>query len=503
MAERTACLNQPLSPPSTVCRLGHRIRARHGQRFRRLPAPVMEPCKIGFVRENIINCTTIQIPYRAGARMAGDRNGNFPPRGRQGAQFPRPTPPSATPPRHAAPPIAHSPSPRAMAVHQPASHTAQMKPAFAARPNVAATSPPPPPPSRYQAVVHPPSPGAQRKPIPDCVRMPGAVAHSTSPSAPLPAMQMKQPQPTMLAPKGVAPPAAGPVSNLVIAKPIAPANQRPTSLHFAAPGQGQGAPSALQRHLAHPPGHSDHKQAPGPCGCHTVIQRQLIFDKKDGALWMPDSTRCQLCFVTIGRGERHHCRVCGKFICDDCGRNKFLVNAPLKNKWYNSTITSARVCVDCVMEKKIKDAKNDKAFRELYDNAKKEAGGRDIVVNWTRDVPHASYSPSKGIININPSINDDHFSSFIFELTNAAQAIHFISIDAAKTAEEFARNREETEYKGTVMHKVIVDSLNTRQVGYSVTRFWDEDRTLDTYLDEQKQTGHTQRYIDQWNSKHP
>lgn len=59
--------------------------------------------------------------------------------------------------------------------------------------------------------------------------------------------------------------------------------------------------------------------------------------------WTKDSHgSCELCNAKVGFMTRHHCRLCGKLICNNCSRFAYL-----KTKVRAEKVVNARVCKDC------------------------------------------------------------------------------------------------------------------------------------------------------------
>lgn len=63
--------------------------------------------------------------------------------------------------------------------------------------------------------------------------------------------------------------------------------------------------------------------------------------------WVPDgaSPTCMLCMNEwSGRRTRHHCRLCGKLVCDTCSRSRVALT---KKGLFESTVEEERMCDEC------------------------------------------------------------------------------------------------------------------------------------------------------------
>ncbi|RNF19523.1 zinc finger protein, predicted [Trypanosoma cruzi] len=59
-------------------------------------------------------------------------------------------------------------------------------------------------------------------------------------------------------------------------------------------------------------------------------------------VWQPDdsSSECMICHAAIGRFSRHHCRSCGRLVCDTCSMAKAIIPALGFN-------AATKICDDC------------------------------------------------------------------------------------------------------------------------------------------------------------
>src|SRR5271163_238036 len=143
-----------------------------------------------------------------------------------------------------------------------------------------------------------------------------------------------------------------------------------------------------------------------------VVQR-MNFDSLP-AIWAQDKLNCSLCGKVMSSRHRHHCRVCGRSVCDDCASQSFWVRMPLTSTgqgtgYFGTDWSKELVCVDCVLKKKIDLAKaRSPKFSELITIAK------NPYVAWEADCwPHNT----PGRITLNPK-RGDVFATYVFELTN-------------------------------------------------------------------------------------
>src|SRR5262249_8850083 len=120
----------------------------------------------------------------------------------------------------------------------------------------------------------------------------------------------------------------------------------------------------------------------------SVVQCALTFTTKLSR-WRDDSRgQCQWCGRAIGKLWRHHCRMCGGLVCAECSPNTYVVTHPQTSDGNRSAPGPAtvRVCVNCVLERKIEIAQASSAeFRKLRHLA------GDPVVMWQEGAwPHCA-----------------------------------------------------------------------------------------------------------------
>ncbi|HEV3037215.1 MAG TPA: FYVE zinc finger domain-containing protein [Candidatus Angelobacter sp.] len=221
-----------------------------------------------------------------------------------------------------------------------------------------------------------------------------------------------------------------------------------------------------------------------------TIQAVLSFDSKVGRRWEPDKQHCSLCTASTSWRHRHHCRVCGRFVCDACGGQSFSVRYRYTSSGRTATASPSteRVCVDCVLEEKKRLAAGVLEFQTLAADANRVAG-RAVAVQWRRTPANAFYDSGSAMITLDPT-QADPFSSYIFELTNAAQSNvhlqpeHFPRDsrqgtgrnrrgsfgDAPEGMERYAFHTEFVEYSGTKRHDRVVVAINAAGLGFTAAR---------------------------------
>lgn len=233
----------------------------------------------------------------------------------------------------------------------------------------------------------------------------------------------------------------------------------------------------------------------GSAGSHGrtgTIQAQLTFDSGP-AQWMDDKAHCAVCWEAMSSGHRHHCRVCGQSVCDDCSSRKFTVRSPQTSSGKGKGSSVERVCVDCVLKKKIEVAKaRSPKFLDLITTA------GNPYVRWEAGCwPNCS---SKGI-RLNPT-RGDVFATYIFELTNAVGKLSTLpSPSAFDSAMHYAYHIEHQEYMGTIWADEVVVEINARQNDFAVDRRFpentpDQNRFL-IHLEAQHRGEHTKKYYEQ------
>ncbi|RNF25912.1 zinc finger protein, predicted [Trypanosoma conorhini] len=72
--------------------------------------------------------------------------------------------------------------------------------------------------------------------------------------------------------------------------------------------------------------------------CPLCLRRTRLHIK----VWQPDdsSSECMICHTGIGRFSRHHCRSCGRLVCDTCSMTKAVIPALGFN-------VATKICDDC------------------------------------------------------------------------------------------------------------------------------------------------------------
>lgn len=219
-----------------------------------------------------------------------------------------------------------------------------------------------------------------------------------------------------------------------------------------------------------------------------TIQAVLSFDSNARGMWQPDRQNCSLCTTQTSWGNRHHCRVCGRFVCNACGGQKYQVRNPYTQSGRSASAapSTERVCVDCVLNKKIALAARVPEFQALAADALQGAANRAIAVNWARTGARAFWSGRNAMITIDPTLADP-FSTYVFELTNAANDnVHAQAQDfppergnqrtgrggAPRGVERFAFHTELVEYTGTMRHDRVVQAINAAALGFTATRYY-------------------------------
>ncbi len=230
----------------------------------------------------------------------------------------------------------------------------------------------------------------------------------------------------------------------------------------------------------------------------STIQRALTFTTARSA-WRDDSRgTCRWCMRAIGWRSRHHCRVCGELVCEQCSPSKYAVTNPQTSDGNRSKggQSTERVCVNCVLERKIAIAAAGSAeFRNL------RARAGDPPVEWVEGAwPNCD---GRRII-LNPH-RDDPFNTYVFELTNAADMRQRRVVSEPRTMEEYAFNIEYTEYLGTMWHNEVVRDINSHQRDFSVSERFAPNRPDETafqrHMQQQVTSGHTGMYHDQWRER--
>jgi hypothetical protein len=83
-------------------------------------------------------------------------------------------------------------------------------------------------------------------------------------------------------------------------------------------------------------------QQPAP---YQVAQPQVVVApslvRSSRPRWEKDRSNCALCNVGMGSGSRHHCRSCGRSVCDPCSKTRLY----LRHLGYGSPERTCRVCV--------------------------------------------------------------------------------------------------------------------------------------------------------------
>lgn len=241
-----------------------------------------------------------------------------------------------------------------------------------------------------------------------------------------------------------------------------------------------------------------------------TVQRartSFTFDSDPGGRWSPDKRHCDLCSAAVGWGHRHHCRVCGRFVCDDCGRQRHRVSQPITKKGRSSsgTFSTERVCVDCILQYKITRATGIGPFDALKHDAD-AAARRSVVVAWERFAGRARYSPGQAMIYLDPTVRDP-FSCYLFELTNAAQTNRLRRNPTEFTTKQaYAFHVELTEYRGTLRHQQVARAINQANPGFTVTEMFGANAArferFQEHMDAQEtvigDSSHSGRYHTQW-----
>jgi hypothetical protein len=159
-----------------------------------------------------------------------------------------------------------------------------------------------------------------------------------------------------------------------------------------------------------------------------------------------------------------------------------------------SVTSLERVCVDCILNKKIELAKaRSPKFQELITTAKNPS------VRWDADCwPHYS----AGRVTLNPT-RGDVFSTFIFELTNAVAALTPLpKASMFASPLEYAYQIEYQEYLGSMWADEVAAEINKRQNDFKVEERFshnqpDQERFL-IHLKQQHIGQHTEMYYEQW-----
>ena len=223
----------------------------------------------------------------------------------------------------------------------------------------------------------------------------------------------------------------------------------------------------------------------------STIQRALSFTTTH-SIWRDDSRgTCRWCMRAVGWSTRHHCRVCGELVCAQCSPSKYAVTNPQTSDGNRTSPgqSTERVCVNCVLERKIEIANASSAeFRDL----RQRAG--DPYVVWVE----GSWPNCDGRrITLNPH-REDPFNTYVFELTNAAQMRGRTTVSEPRTREEYAFNIEYTEYLGTLWHNEVVRDINGRQRDFRVEARFAPNRpdegAFQRHLRQQEVSGHTALY---------
>lgn len=244
------------------------------------------------------------------------------------------------------------------------------------------------------------------------------------------------------------------------------------------------------------------KMADGPKAnnpsASSTIQRALTFTTARSN-WRDDSRgTCRWCMRAVGWRTRHHCRVCGELVCEQCSPSKYAVTNPQTSDGNRSKggQSTERVCVNCVLERKIAIAAASSAeFRTLRTRA------GDPPVEWVEGAwPNCD---GRRII-LNPH-RDDPFNTYVFELTNAADMRQRRVVSEPRTMEEYAFNIEYTEYLGTMWHNEVVRDINSHQRDFRVAERFAPNRpdeaAFQRHMQQQVTSGHTGMYHDQWRER--
>jgi hypothetical protein len=229
------------------------------------------------------------------------------------------------------------------------------------------------------------------------------------------------------------------------------------------------------------------------------IQAMLSFST-EGHSWRPDSSVCTLCMSSVSSGHRHHCRVCGQFVCDDCSGQKFPVANPQTSSGVGSGTSSERVCVQCVLDKKISTARaRSPKFHELITLA------GNPQVRWERGCwPYTEICGKQMRIRLNPT-RGDVFATFVFELTNAVEMRDRQSATTKSTTEMDPAQRaygiEYQEYLGGIWCDEVMTEINMSSCGFTVQRVYagmkPKPKVFVSHLSENLEHGHTELYFKQ------
>ena len=243
------------------------------------------------------------------------------------------------------------------------------------------------------------------------------------------------------------------------------------------------------------------KPAPAAAAAGAIQRAALSFDTSIHASWTKDKANCQLCSETIGRFSRHHCRVCGRSVCGVCSSARFQVRHRIGKggRSQEPGSSSDRVCVECILYEKIARASGVAEFLNLQ-AAANAAAGIPVLHEWRRFSGKGLYSVGKRMIYLDPSL-EDAFSTYLFELTNAAQSRRMPRVADYGQAEQYAFSVEFTEFHGTLAHQRAARAINQAGLGFRVTEMFAANAANFEAFNRHyaaQQTGHTDRYREQW-----